>query len=108
MGMAMRFLTVCAGAAALLAQPGAAQAAGGIITFSGALVNPSCQLDAVAVPAAQGGLPSVVRASLCGNRPYAFASTVQVSRDAASIGKGIAQIVRQESAAGTVLEVSYN
>ncbi len=104
----MRLFAACAGAAALWAQPGAVYAAGGTITFSGALVSPSCQLSPALVHGANGGLQGVVKASLCGNAPSAFASTVNVSGNAASIGKGIAQIVVHASTAGTILEVSYN
>ena len=108
MGNATRLFTACAGAVALWAQAGAAYAAGGSITFSGALVSPSCQLSTVMAPGANGGLQGVVKASLCGNSPSGFASTVNVSNNAALIGKGIAQITVHAAAAGTILEVSYN
>lgn len=108
MGDAVRLFAACAGAAALWAQPGAVYAAGGTITFSGALVSPSCQLSPALAPGLNGGLQGVVKASVCGNAPSTFASTVNVSGNAASVGKGIAQITIHASATGNILEVSYN
>jgi type 1 fimbria pilin len=98
---------------ALALQTGSAMAAGGRISFSGALVNPSCQLSvgAVSVGATSvtnGNGTATVQASVCGNAPASFATTVAVSNQATSIGAGIAQISVQASPAGPVLEVVYN
>lgn len=85
-----------------------ASAAGGQITFSGALVNPSCQLNIATSPAGGGVSPAEIHVSQCGNFPATFSTTVDVSSNAASIGSGIAKISVQDSAAGPVLEVIYN
>ncbi len=103
-----KLFTAFAWGAISLALSSEASAAGGQITFSGALVNPSCQLNVATAPAVGGVSFTAVNASQCGNLPATFSTTVNVSSNAASIGSGIANISVQDSAAGHVLEVIYN
>ena len=87
---------------------GAAFADGGRITFSGALVNPSCQLSPVVASGAPGATRGTVVATQCGDNPATFSSTLQFSSSKVVIGTGIAHISIRESTAGPTLEVSYN
>jgi type 1 fimbria pilin len=103
-----RLFAAFACGAVSLALSSAVSATNGRITFSGALVNPSCQLNLTLTPGLNNGPQGTVKASQCGNIPATFSSTVNVSSIAAQIGNGIAQVSVHESAAGPVLEVSYN
>jgi type 1 fimbria pilin len=103
-----RLFAALACGAVSLALCSTASASSGRITFSGALVNPSCQLNLTLAPGLQSGPQGTVNASQCGNTPGTFSSTVNVSGIAAQIGTGIGQISVHDSAAGPVMEVSYN
>ena len=108
MTKATKLFAAFAMGAVSLALSSEASANGGVITFSGALVNPSCQLSLAVAPGANSGPQGTVTASQCGNTPYAFSTMFNVSSATALIGQGIGQILVHETAAGPVLEVSYN
>ena len=108
MKQATRLFAACVWVATSLSPPGMAYADGGRISFSGALVNASCQLSTTMPPVSNGARQATVSASLCGDAPTTFSTTVPVSNSATVIGTGIAQLLIQETANGPILEVSYN
>jgi type 1 fimbria pilin len=91
-----------------LALSSGASAASGRISFSGALVNPSCQLSLTLASSTKSEHRGTVNASECGNAPSTFSRTVNVGSRTTSIGQGVGQILVHETEAGPVLEVSYN
>ena len=108
MTKATKLFAAFAMGAVSLALSSEASAYGGAITFSGVLVNPSCQLSLAIAPGTNSGPQGTITASLCGNAVSTFSSRVNVSNRSTPIGQGIGQILVHETAAGPVLEVSYN
>lgn len=108
MTKASKLFAAFAWSAVSLALSSEASAAGGRITFSGALVNPSCQLSLTLASRGNDEHRGTVHTSECGNAPSTFSNTVNVGSRSTSIGQGVGQVLLRETEAGPVLEVSYN